>query len=587
MNRLANEKSPYLQMHGENPVEWYPWCDEAFAAARSQDKPVFLSIGYSSCHWCHVIAHESFEDEEIAAILNDGFISIKVDKEERPDVDAVYMDAVQLATGSGGWPMTLLTTPEGVPFFAATYLPRESRDGMAGLKELLFEAKALWQSNRPAILRASQEFSDRMHPLAEQPVEPRQPSEALLTRAIQDFSDSYDRRWAGFGRAPKFPSAHNLLFLLLRGEQSEDGTALALAEGTLMAMYRGGLFDHIGGGFCRYSVDPKWLIPHFEKMLYDNALLLWAYAEAWRITRNPMYRDVAERTAEYVLREMTGPDGEFYCAQDADSEGREGAYYTFTPDEILSLLGAADGRRFCDWYGITPEGNFEGASIPNLLENPTFEEEYDGLAAQRARVYAHRRARLPINRDDKVLTSWNSLMITALCEASRALDRPEYRQAARRAEAFLRDHLVRDDGRLLLRYRDGEARGEGVLSDFAGYALALTELFEVTGEHTYLDRAAAIAEDMLAHFGDRKSAGLYLYSDRSERLITRPFDVWDAAMPSGNSCAALALWKLARHTGAPVWQRAADRQLRFIAGAADTHPTGYGFGLLALAHALQ
>ncbi len=587
MNRLLREKSPYLRMHGENPVDWYPWGDEAFAAARAQDMPVFLSIGYSSCHWCHVIAHESFEDEAVAAILNDGYISVKVDKEERPDVDAVYMDAVQLATGSGGWPMTLLTTPDGTPFFAATYLPRESRDGMAGLKELLLEVRALWQSNRPAILRAAGEFSLRMNELAERPVEPREPSEALLARAVRDFSDSYDGRWGGFGRAPKFPSAPNLLFLLLRGERAGDRTALSLAEGTLTAMYRGGLFDHVGGGFCRYSVDRKWLIPHFEKMLYDNALLLWAYAEAWRVTRNPVYRSVAERTAAYVLREMTGPSGEFYCAQDADSAGREGAYYTFTPDEIRSMLGAADGRRFCDWYGITSEGNFEGESVPNLLGNAAFASEPDDLAQQRATVYARRRERLPLNRDDKVLTAWNALMIAALCEASRALDRPDYRQAACRAEAFLRDHLVRDDGSLLLRYRDGEARGEGVLSDSASYALALAELFEATGDRAYLGRAEAVAADMLAHFGSREADGLYLYSDRGERLITRPRDVWDAAMPSGNSCAALALWKLARHTGAPDWRRAADRQLRFVAGAADAHPTGYGFGLLAIVHALQ
>lgn len=668
MNRLREEKSPYLRMHAENPVDWYPWGEEAFAAARAQDRPVFLSIGYSACHWCHVIAHESFEDAEVAALLNADFISVKVDREERPDVDAVYMDAVQLATGSGGWPMTLLLTPEGAPFFAATYLPRESRDGMVGMVELLAEAAALWRSDRAAVLRAAAEFTQHMRQLAEAPVALCEPDEALLRRAVADFASAYDRQWGGFGRAPKFPSAHNLLFLLSRAGHSDgaearnqagcpdgaealnragclngaegrnpagrmDGTdslnqaecpdctesqnqagcpdcevalnragrsngaealnqaecpdgaeALELAEGTLRAMARGGMFDHVGGGFCRYSVDRMWLIPHFEKMLYDNALLLWAYAWAWKRTGDALYRDVAERTAGYVLRELTGPEGAFYCAQDADSDGREGAYYAFTPDELHALLGEADGQRFCRWYGVTEDGNFEGASVPNRIGGG--DALPDGpICALRERVLAYRRERLPLNRDDKVLTGWNALTIAALCEASRALDRQDWLQAARRAEAFLHRYLTRPDGGLWLRYREGEARGDGVLTDYAAYALALTELYESTGERAYLRRAEVLASAMEEHFSDA-AGGYFLYSDRAEPLLTRPREAWDAALPCGNSFAALALLRLADQTGDARWRDAAERQLRFIAGAAQEQPTGLGFGLLAMDQAL-
>ena len=668
MNRLKAEKSPYLRMHAENPVDWYPWGAEAFAAARAQDRPVFLSIGYSACHWCHVIAHESFEDAEVAALLNADFISVKVDREERPDVDAVYMDAVQLATGSGGWPMTLLLTPEGAPFFAATYLPRESRDGMVGMVELLAEAAALWRSDRAAVLRAAAEFTQHMRQLAEAPVALCEPDEALLRRAVADFASAYDRQWGGFGRAPKFPSAHNLLFLLSRAGHSDgaearnqagcpdgaealnrsgclngaegrnpagrmDGTeslnqagcpdcevalnqagcpdcevalnragrsngaeslnqaecpdgaeALELAEGTLRAMARGGMFDHVGGGFCRYSVDRMWLIPHFEKMLYDNALLLWAYAWAWKRTGDALYRDVAERTAGYVLRELTGPEGAFCCAQDADSEGREGAYYAFTPDELRALLGEADGQRFCRWYGVTEDGNFEGASVPNRIGGG--DALPDGpICALRERVLAYRRERLPLNRDDKVLTGWNALTIAALCEASRALDRQDWLQAARRAEAFLHRYLTRPDGGLWLRYREGEARGDGVLTDYAAYALALTELYESTGERAYLRRAEVLASAMEEHFADA-AGGFFLYADRAEPLLTRPREAWDAALPCGNSFAALALLNLAEQTGDARWRDAAERQLRFIAGAAQEQPTGLGFGLLAIDQAL-
>ncbi len=580
MNRLSAEKSPYFLMHSQNPVDWFPWSEEAFSRARREDKPVFLSIGYSSCHWCHVIAHESFEDEEIAARVNADYVAVKVDKEERPDVDAVYMDAVELATGSGGWPMTILTTPDGAPFFAATYLPRDSLDS------LLRSASALWKDERAEVTRAADRLVESMRDMAERGAPPRAPDEALLTRAVSQYMQAFDETWGGFGRAPKFPAAHNLLFLLAHYGRTGEREALMMAEKTLTAMARGGIFDHIGGGFCRYSVDRKWLVPHFEKMLYDNALLLWAYAEAYRLTKNALYKTVAERTADYVLRELTGADGEFFCSQDADSEGREGAYYLFSRGELLSLLGENAGARYCDAFDITQSGNFEGASIPNLIGNTDWEKAFSAFGAERESVYAYRKDRLPLGRDDKVLTTWNALMIAALCEASHTLDRRDYLSAARRAEEFLSSRLYRGDAPLI-RYRDGDARGDGVLSDYANLALARLALFEATGERAYLDGAERLANALRERFADRERGGFFLYSDKSERLVTRPKDVWDNAMPSGNSCAALVFCKLAEHTDNAAWRRAAKEQLAFVAGAAHEHPTGYGFALLAMTRALS
>lgn len=582
MNRLQDEKSPYLAMHAGNPVDWYPWCEEAFSAARDQDKPIFLSVGYSSCHWCHVIARESFEDREIASLLNECFISVKVDKEERPDVDAVYMDAVQLSAGSGGWPMTVLMTPDGEPFFAATYLPKESRNGMLGLKDLLTSAAWLWKSDREAALETARDLTRRMRSMADAKPEAAVQSAAdLFRRALRAYEAAYDKRWGGFGSAPKFPSAHNLLFLLKLYERTGERDALAMAEGTLEHMFRGGIFDHLGGGFCRYSVDEKWLAPHFEKMLYDNAMLLWAYAEAWRVTKKPLYRAVAERTAGYVLKEMTGAEGGFFCSQDADSQGGEGAFYLFTPEEVCKALGQADGARFCRQYDVTDRGNFEGKSIPNLIGKTD-----DALAAFLPlcqKLYEYRRDRMPLGLDDKTLTSWNALMITALAAAAGALGEPRYLDAAKRAEAFICKNLTDGSGGLLLRYRDGEAKGAGVLADYACYAMALTELYRASGDRAYLDRAGLCADRMAERFRDPQSGGYYLYSSESEALITRPKETWDAAMPSGNSCAAFALARLAAWTRDARRQEEAKEQLRFLLSEAAAYPTGYGFTLYAAA----
>lgn len=579
MNQLAGEKSPYLQMHCKNPVDWYPWGARAFARARETDRPVFLSIGYSSCHWCHVIAHESFENGEVAAALNKDFIAVKVDKEERPDVDAVYMDAVELATSSGGWPMTILTTPQGEPFYAATYLNKDQ------LLTLIQRAAQLWRTQHAALLDTAKGFVRRMRAQADRPITPRPPTAALTEAAVKDYAASYDSKWGGFGRAPKFPSAHNLLFLLAHYQRTGQKAALEMAEGTLEAMYRGGLFDHVGGGFCRYSVDRQWLVPHFEKMLYDNALLVWAYARAWKATGKTLYRQVARRTADYVLGEMRGPEGQFYSAQDADSEGREGAYYLFERNELLKIMGREDGERFVNHYGIGPAANFEGGSIPNLIGSKISGEE-EPLEAMRQKVYAYRRSRMPLARDDKVLTAWNALMVAALCEAAMALDEAKYLDAARRAESFLSTHLLREDGRLFIRYKDDEAKGEGLLADYAFYALALIMLYEAGGAASDLVRAERAARRMLERFGDPRG-GLFLYAKDGEQLITRPREIGDGAMPSGNACAALVLGRLFRHTGDAFWRRAARAQLDFVAGAASEAPTAHGFGLLAVSEALR
>lgn len=397
MNRLKNEKSPYLQLHAENPIDWYPWGPEVLALARDSQKPIFLSIGYSACHWCHVMAMESFEDREIAEILNRDFVAVKVDKEERPDLDAVYMDAVTLTTGAGGWPMTLLLTPERVPFFAATYVTKKQ------LLALLEKAARAWQADAAAIRETAGRFLFHLRKIAVLCPPPADYDENLLQDARKAYAALYDGRYGGFGRAPKFPAGHNVLFLLALYEKTGDADALRMAEGTLRGMARGGIFDAVGGGFCRYSTDEKWLIPHFEKMLYDNALLLWAYAEAGRITKNPVYIDVARRTLDYLLREMTGPEGQFYSAQDADSEGTEGAYYLFSREEIIALLGHADGIRFCNHYVILPGGNFDGKSLPNRVGG-TLEDE-NAFAPLREKVYAYRKERMALPRDEKVLTA--------------------------------------------------------------------------------------------------------------------------------------------------------------------------------------
>lgn len=572
-NRLSTERSPYLLQHAENPVDWRPWGPEVFEEAKRTDKPVLLSIGYSTCHWCHVMAHESFEDETVAQAVNAAFLPVKVDREERPDVDAVYMAACLAMNGSGGWPLTVLLTPDQKPFWAGTYLPKDQ------LLHLLRKAARLWREDRAGVLVTGDTLT--AHLQQEGQARPGTPSRELVRQAVSQFAQSYDERWGGFGAAPKFPTPHNLIFLLRYAQLAKEEHAREMALHTLNNMYRGGLFDHVGGGFSRYSTDQHWLVPHFEKMLYDNALLALAYTEAFQHARCPIYGKITRRTLDYVLRELSGPQGGFCCGQDADSDGVEGKYYALTPDELAQALGGVDGLRFCQWYGITPEGNFEGKSIPNLLGQSQFDQDSEDMAALREQVYAYRLSRTALHRDDKVLTAWNGLAMAALARAGLVLDEPWYLDAARQTAEFLAEKLTTSDGRLLARWRDGDAAHPGKLDDYAFLAYGLLELYSATFDASYLTRAVGLADCLLKLFFDGERGGFYPYASDGEQLLTRTKEAYDGAMPSGNSIAALVLFRLSRLTGEMRWREAADLHLSWLAGAAEGYPAGHSFAMLA------
>ena len=525
-----------------------------------------------------MIARESFEDNEIAELLREDFISVKVDKEERPDVDAVYLLASQVFTGSAGWPTTVLATPEGKPFFAATYLPREQ------LAAVLLAAAHQWRSNREKVLAAADQAAERMEWYSvPQPVEPLAP-EKMLELAVAQLQARYDPKWGGFGSAPKFPTPHSLAFLLRYGIQKGETEAWHMAVNTLEQMARGGIYDQIGGGFCRYSTDEQWLVPHFEKMLYDNAMLLWAYAEGWRQTRRPLFQAVAQETADYLLRELRGPQGGFYCSQDADSEGVEGGYYLYTPAEVRAVLGDEDGQTFCDWFDITEAGNFQGKNVPNLLKNPQFGQRDGTIDRLREQLRVSRSGRGPLSRDEKVVTSWNAMAIGALAAAGRILERPEYLAEAVRGQEFLDTHLVDPHGQLVHSCR-GERMGyDGLLEDYAYEGWALLELFRATGEERYLRRAGALAQEMEGRFGD-PAGGYYLYGAESEALVVRPKETYDGAVPSGNAMAALVLLRLSRYTGEDRWRQAAERQLQFLRAVPGETAFQFTFTCYVLAEA--
>ncbi len=577
-NRLANETSPYLLQHKDNPVDWYPWCSEAFERAAKEDKPVFLSIGYSACHWCHVLAHESFEDEEIAVLLNKYFISIKVDKEERPDIDSVYMTVCQAFTGSGGWPTSIFMTAGQTPFFAGTYFPKTSRGGMIGFRDLLLAIHEKWVSDRTMLLKQSDEI---LRHLNSPEIMTDTADTELLHDAVQQYEHIYDEKYGGFGRAPKFPTPHNLLFLLTYYERYKTASCLRMAEHTLIQMYRGGMFDHIGFGFCRYSTDKKFLVPHFEKMLYDNALLILAYCKAYTVTKKKIYLRIAEKTADYILREMTSPDGGFYSSQDADSEGEEGKYYLFTPSEIISILGEADGTRFNLHFDITETGNFEGKNIPNLLKSDPADQSFEPFFSV---LDNYRKKRYSLHRDEKILTSWNSLMIAAMSGLYLVSQKEEYLTAAQNADRFIRNYLYDSDA-LCVSYHLGKRGVRGFLDDYAACIFAQLSLYRATLEEEYLDRAKSLCDRVTADFSD-SSGGFYLYSDKHEELILRPKETYDGAIPSGNSLMAYNLVRLSFHTNEEKYTTAAERQLDFLSSHAVQYPTGYAMFLTAfLEHA--
>jgi hypothetical protein len=534
---------------------------------------------------------ESFEDEEVASLLNQHYISIKVDREERPDIDHIYMAVCQAMTGHGGWPMTIIMTPKKQPFFAGTYFPKASKWGRPGLMDILHQVAELWEKEPQRIAHTVERITEAVtvHLSGDADGEL---TEDILAHAFQLFRQQFDHRYGGFGDAPKFPTPHNLLFLLRHWKLTGEEQALAMVEQTLAAMHRGGIYDHVGFGFSRYSVDREWLVPHFEKMLYDNALLAYTYLEAYQATKKPPYAQVAKEIFTYVLRDMTDPEGGFYSAEDADSEGEEGKFYLWTPDEIRRVLGSEAGELYCTAYDITETGNFEGRSIPNLIRRSLAQtasqlgkgepELRQLLADARERLFAAREQRVHPGKDDKILTAWNGLMIAALAKAAQVLGEDRYEQAAARALQFVQGKISRQDGRLLARYRDGEAAHLGYADDYAFLVWGLLELYEATLDSRHLREAVRLTDDLLRLFWDEQAGGLFFYGSDGETLIARPKEIYDGATPSGNSVAAHNLLRLFHLTGRPEYQERAERLLQAFAGSIEQYPPGYSFSLMAL-----
>lgn len=574
-NHLKDESSPYLLQHSENPVDWYPWGKDAFEKAKKENKPIFLSIGYSTCHWCHVMAHESFEDQSIAKILNDYFISIKVDKEERPDVDSIYMAVCQAFTGSGGWPTSIFMTPEQKPFFAGTYFPKESRYGMMGFKELLLKIHEKWISNQNELLHSAEAVVSALN---QQNTTSASADIKLIEGAITLYKRNFDSKNGGFGSAPKFPSAHNLLLLLKHYEKSGDAQSLKMADHTLKQMYKGGMFDHIGYGFSRYSTDEYFLVPHFEKMLYDNALLVMAYCKAYWITKDKFHLDVAEKTAAYILREMTSAEGGFYSAQDADSDGEEGKFYVFKPEELVNLIGKNEGEAFNTYFSITDRGNFEGKSIPNLLKNEEITSKFDSYLP---RIYEYRKKRNQLHLDDKILTSWNSLMIVAMCWLYRISKNTKYLDVAKNAQSFIEEKLSLD-GTLFVSYRQGRRNQIGFLDEYASYIFALLALYDSTLDSQYLQKGVHFTKKAIKDFFDEKNGGFFLYGSDNEKLIMQPKESYDGAIPSGNSIMAYNLVRLILLDPNEGFEEICKKQIDFLYGEAQHYPTGYAMFLYTL-----
>jgi hypothetical protein len=591
-NRLIHEKSPYLIQHAGNPVNWYPWGKDAFERAGKEKKPIFLSIGYATCHWCHVMAHESFEDDEVARIMNRYYIAIKVDREERPDVDKIYMSVCQSLTGRGGWPLSIFMTPEGKPFFAGSYFPKSSRMGMPGFMDVLKQVAAMWQNNRASILKASENITTAIQPRSISDRLATLASIETLKKGYTQLARAFDPSQGGFGAAPKFPTPHHFTFLLRWYKRNHDSMSIEMVEKTLDAMRRGGIFDQIGFGFHRYSVDQKWLVPHFEKMLYDQALLAMAYTEAYQATGKVKFGRVAREIFTYVLRDMTDHQGGFYSAQDADSEGKEGLFYVWTPREVKEHIGEELGDLFCRFYNITEAGNFEeGRSIPNMCMSLETFGAKEGMELKKLeavlkdageRLFNARKKRVHPSKDDKILTSWNGLMIAAFAKGYQVFGDQAYADAATDAAEFILRNLKRADGRLLRRYRQGEAAHPGYLDDYAFLTWGLIELYEATFKNSYLEEAIALNKAMINIFWDKQGAGLYFTGKGNEPLVARSKEFYDGALPSGNSIAALNLLRLGRLTGNTDLEKKADQLTRAFAAEVTEHPMAYTQLLAAL-----
>jgi uncharacterized protein YyaL (SSP411 family) len=579
MNHLANEQSPYLLQHADNPVDWYPWGKEAFKKARELDRPIFLSIGYSTCHWCHVMEHESFEDDSVAKLLNDSFISIKVDREELPEIDHVYMSVCQAMTGGGGWPLTIVMTPAKEPFFAGTYFPKDKRGGRSGLFQILPMIADAWNSKRQDIMTSVGQVKNYLDQLNSKPAGNNFSTE-LINRAYDQFRNGFDEEYGGFFRAPKFPSPHNLIFLMRYHHSFDNKIALDMATKTLKQMRLGGIYDHIGFGFHRYSTDRHWLVPHFEKMLYDQAMIAMAYTEAYHITGEDIFAQTAREIFTYVLRDMTASEGGFFSAEDADSEGEEGKFYVWTEQEIKEVLGEDYGKEFNDIFSITTPGNYRDESsgketrlnIPHLKNyNANGSNDFESA---REKLFNIREKRIHPLKDDKILTDWNGLMIAALAKAAIVLNEPVYLDAAEKAAEFVL-HSISKGERLLKRYRNGVAALDAHLDDYAFMAWGLLELYEATFATKYLSQALDLMNIMVEDFWDDKNGGFFLGSDQSEKLIVRSKTAYDGAIPSGNSVAVMNMVKLTRITGNTKWAELAEKTIRAFSEDVNRTPTGY------------
>jgi uncharacterized protein YyaL (SSP411 family) len=599
-NRLASETSPYLQQHAENPVDWYPWGEEAFERARREDKPVLLSVGYAACHWCHVMAHESFENEATARVMNERFVNVKVDREERPDVDGIYMQAVQAMTGHGGWPMTVFLTPDGSPFYGGTYFPPDDRRGMPSFTRVLQAVSEAYQDRRADVLRSAESMRKLYDVAVERTRSTGALTPLLLDRAFRGLSRTHDVRNGGFGAAPKFPQAMTLDFVLAHWAQTGEAHPLEIAEQSFLSMARGGIYDQVGGGFHRYAVDAVWLVPHFEKMLYDNGLLVRLGVHLWQATKNDEVRRVTAETIRWVAREMTSPEGGFYSSLDADSEGEEGKFYVWDEEELDRLLGddAPVARSF---WGVTRAGNFEGKNILHVPNDPrvvaarTDRTESDVAAAvERAKrvLYAERATRVWPGRDEKIIAAWNALMLRGLAEAARAFGVAEYRALALRNGEFLFREMVRDRGpgdglRVMRSYKDGDAKIGGFLEDHAALGLAALALYELTFDRVWLDRARGLAASVVRWFWDDETGAFYDTPHDHERLITRPRDVTDNATPSGTSLATELLLRLSELLQDPDMRRRATYLLETLAEPMAQHPSAFGHMLGTAAMAIR
>lgn len=592
-NRLANENSPYLLQHAENPVDWYPWGEEALERARREDKPIFLSIGYAACHWCHVMAHESFEDPETAAFMNQHFINIKVDREERPDLDSLYMNAVVALTGQGGWPMSVFLTPEGLPFYGGTYFPPARRYQMPSFRDVLEGIHKAWEQERDKVRQSGHEVSSHIQDIINRTLPAHPLSKEALDQAALNLAQAYDWPNGGWGSAPKFPQAMAIEFLLRRASAG-DKFALEIAVHALEAMAKGGLYDVVGGGFARYSTDDQWLVPHFEKMLYDNSLLSLVYLHAYLLTRNLAFRRVCEKTLDFIVREMRHPEGGFFSSLDADSEGEEGKYYLWTPDEIRQALpDRKEAEIILTAYGVTDSGNFEGKTVlQRALSDDELAEKFglrveeipEMLDALHAQLLQHREKRIKPGLDDKVLVSWNALALLAFSEAARYLNRTDYQAVAMRNGDFLLQNMVQS-GILLRSWRAGLARHNAYLEDYAGLSLALLSLYQLDFDPKWFSKARQLITELVDNFTDPQGGFFDTRTDQGP-LFARPKDLEDNATPSGNSLAALALLQLSAYTGESRWREIAETSLSRIISQAVRYPTAFGIWLCAIDFAL-